>query len=479
MVEGAAPPRIAGVRGGAVWVPRPLRLQEHMATTGDDTTEREGVLGALETVEADAHAAVSAPAGDPGAGDALDAAGPLLKPAAPGVRRRAGATRGGRHRRRPTHPVLRKAAIAMVLLLAFPSLFFCASVVGALRTEGNYSFKAKWADWLRGHRAEYVVKAMEDVYFGRKQPKKGGQPEGLNSVPTIAPTSVAAGPTTTLVPHLVPPQPVDLVVQPALENEGLWQPTGPLVGGMPGMYVSQFRADTEYTSQLTSAVWIDPKLLRVKLHPGAQEPGGTWQTPSVVEGPALAKLAAVFNGGFRFQDAHGGMYLEGRVAVPLVDGAASVVIYDDGRIDIGAWNREVSMSADVEAVLQNLTLMVDGGELAPNISHNDTSSWGATLKGSLAVARSGIGVTADGALVYVAGPALSAKTLAESLQRAGAVRAMTLDINPEWVTFNFYEHIDAADPTKVKGAKLYEQLYRSADRYLSTESRDFFVISTP
>ncbi len=388
---------------------------------------------------------------------------------------------GPRRRSTPPkrHPILRQAAIVVAVVLLMPTLFFCASVVGALRTEGNYSFKAKWADWLRSHRAEYVVKAMEDVYFGRKQPKKGGQPTALNAVPTIAPTTAPVGPTTTVVPHITPPEPVPLVVQPALPNEGAWQPTGPLVGGMPGMYVSQFRADTVYTSQLTSAVWIDPKLLRIVLHPGAQEPGGTWATPSLIEGPARAKLAAVFNGGFRFQDANGGMYLEGKQAVALVDGAASIVIYKDGHIDVGAWNREVKMGPDVVSVLQNLTLMVDNGELDPRITHNDTSMWGATLKGSLAVARSGVGVTKDGALVYVAGPALSAKTLAEAMQRAGAVRAMTLDINPEWVTFNFYEHIDANDPTVVKGAKLYEQMYRSADRYLSTESRDFFAISTP
>ena len=97
------------------------------------------------------------------------------------------------------------------------------------------------------------------------------------------------------------------------------------------------------------------------------------------------------------------------------------------------------------------------------------------------VARSGIGVTASGALIYVAGPALTARSLAESLQRAGAVRAMALDINPEWVTFNFYSHPNAADPGLVSAAKLYPQMRRPADRYLgpTRESRDFFTVSVP
>jgi hypothetical protein len=96
------------------------------------------------------------------------------------------------------------------------------------------------------------------------------------------------------------------------------------------------------------------------------------------------------------------------------------------------------------------------------------------------VPRSGIGVTADGALVYVAGPALTARSLPESLQRAGAVRAMTPDINPEWVTFNFYSHA-ASHSSELTGAKLYPEMQRSADRYLPPiwEARDFFEVLLP
>ena len=81
----------------------------------------------------------------------------------------------------------------------------------------------------------------------------------------------------------------------------------------------------------------------------------------------------------------------------------------------------------------------------------------------------------------LAGPALTARSLAESLQRAGAVRAMALDINPEWVTFNFYSHPSPANPTLVVSAKLYPQMQRAANRYLgpTRESRDFFTVSLP
>ncbi|MCP6468257.1 hypothetical protein NL473_29735, partial [Klebsiella pneumoniae] len=67
-----------------------------------------------------------------------------------------------------------------------------------------------------------------------------------------------------------------------LSGEGQWQPTGVTVHGVPAMYEAQFRADQIYTSQITSAVWMDPTLLHISLIPGAQEPGGTWpETPYI------------------------------------------------------------------------------------------------------------------------------------------------------------------------------------------------------
>ena len=356
------------------------------------------------------------------------------------------------------------------------AVFAAASLLGAATTPGNQNFKAKWADWLRSHHASFVVNPLEQWYYTSHAPSKGGRPAGLNRVPapqaTPAPTGAAA--------HLQPPSPVPLVVQPALPGEGQWQPTGPVVDGRYGMYVAQFRADTVYTGQITSAVWIDPTLLRLRLVPGAQEPGGTWSQPPDLTGTALARAVAAFNGGFRFQDAQGGFYLDGRSAVALRAGAASVVIYRDGRVDIGAWGSEVNMTPNVQAVLQNLVPLVDHGQIAPDATYHDTHIWGNTLGANTVVARSGLGVTATGALVYVAGPALTAKTLAESLQRAGAVRGMTLDINPEWVTFNFYNHPNPANPAQVQAAKLYPQMQRPATRYIGPgpESRDFFTVST-
>jgi hypothetical protein len=372
--------------------------------------------------------------------------------------------------------LLRRLVAAALAVVAVLLVLVGMSLWGALRTPGNQSFEAKWADWLRAHHAAPLANAMEQYYYTHHAPPKGGRPARLNTVP--APRGPAVAPIRVGLP---PPPSVPLVVSPALGGEGQWTPADAAVSGRPAMYVAQFRADTVYTSQITTAVWIDPTRLRVNLIPGAQEPGGTWSQSPNITGRALFTAVAAFNGGFRMQDAHGGFYLDGRQAVPLQPGAASVVIYSDGHINIGAWGSEVTMTPQVSAVLQNLVPIIDNGQTAPNATYNDTHIWGATLGANTVVARSGIGVTRDGAFIYVAGPALTARSLAESLLRAGAVRAMALDINPEWVTFNFYTHPSPTDPSLVVPAKLYPQMQRPADRYLgpTRESRDFFAISLP
>jgi Phosphodiester glycosidase len=325
------------------------------------------------------------------------------------------------------------------------------------------------------HHAATLANDLENFYYTHNAPAKGGHPKGLNPLPALGSRS-ASGILTSA--HLPAPAPVPLLVEPALPGEGQWRPVGVYVHGVPAMYEAQFRADRIYTSQITSAVWIDPTVLKVGLVPGTQEPGGTWPQTPYINQSQLPKVVAAFNGGFRMQDAHGGFYLDGRTQVPLRAGAASMVIYSSGRVDIGTWNQEVSMTRGVVAVLQNLVPLVDRGQTAPDATYNDTSIWGSTLGANTVVARSGIGVTSSGALVYVAGPALTARTLAESLQRVGAVRAMALDLNPEWVTFNFYEHSSPGAPT-VTGVKLYPQMQRPSTRYLGPEheSRDFLTVS--
>ena len=81
-------------------------------------------------------------------------------------------------------------------------------------------------------------------------------------------------------------------------------------------------------------------------------------------------------------------------------------------------------------------------------------------------------MTAAGDAVFVMGDALSARTLAVLLQRAGAVRAMELDINPEWVSYMWYSPSSGGEVTPHK----LLDFARPADRYFTVNSRDFFAV---
>ncbi|MST31483.1 hypothetical protein GHK86_01885 [Acidimicrobiaceae bacterium USS-CC1] len=201
-------------------------------------------------------------------------------------------------------------------------------------------------------------------------------------------------------------------------------------------------------SQAAGVAWMDTRLLTARLYSGSISPGGgPYRYTAPVEPAQASTLVAAFNGGFKMSAAGGGYYTEGRLIDPLRAGAASLVIYRDGGIDIGAWGRDVRMTPSVVAVRQNLVPLVAGGRPTPAAA-GPWQAWGNTCGATSCAAsvpgidhqwRSGAGITADGALVYVNGPALDPLQLAQLLVRAGAVRAMELDINPFWPVLATYD----------------------------------------
>jgi hypothetical protein len=159
-------------------------------------------------------------------------------------------------------------------------------------------------------------------------------------------------------------------------------------------------------------------------------------------------------------------------------GAATLWIRADGTLDVGQWGRDVSMQTPgLVMARQNLDLIVDGGQPAPGVQSNDPARWGQTVGNQVLVWRSGLGVTANGALVYAAGPGLSVYTLARLLARAGAVRAMELDINSDWVDFFTYEPGPAGAPAgDLSVNKLLVDMRPSTDNYLTASSRDCIAL---
>jgi hypothetical protein len=187
------------------------------------------------------------------------------------------------------------------------------------------------------------------------------------------------------------------------------------------------------------------------------------------------QLLAAFNGGFKIYSYSTGWYDAGHTAVALQAGAASLVIFTNGTATIADWGRDVGPGPTVAAVRQNLTLLVDHGAAAANAG--SPGAWGAVLGGGSITWRSGIGVTATGDLVYAGGPYLDPAALARLLVAAGAVRAMELDINPEWVSFSTFAHAGGvAGQGIVGGVNLLAGMYFQPVHYLQPFSRDFFAV---
>jgi hypothetical protein len=222
---------------------------------------------------------------------------------------------------------------------------------------------------------------------------------------------------------------------------------------------------------------MDPTRVRFELYSGSQQPGGPgWNLMAPIPETLRPSLVAAFNSGFKLSDSHGGYFAEGRQAPdrPLVDGQASLVIFKDGHATVGAWGRDVRMGPNIEAVRQNLVLLIDNGQEAADLDHDSLVRWGFTPGNKTFVWRSGVGVDAAGHLIYAAGQ-LTVHALADVLQAAGAVDAMELDINSTWVHFFTY-HDDPTVPGGTSGGKLLPQMGASTDIYFRPSERDFFAV---
>ena len=285
-----------------------------------------------------------------------------------------------------------------------------------------------------------------------------------------------------------PPLPAPVTLQPfpgtpAYAGEGAWQPAGRLVGGKPAVYETML-VPPGGTARAGIA-WMDTNLLSARLYSGSVSPGGgPYKYTAPVTPAAAASLVAAFNGGFKMRDAHGGYYTEGRVVRPLVRGAASLVIYANGSVTVGAWGSDVTMTPSVAAVRQNLFPLVINGRPSARAATRTWRVWGGTCPcgaGQHGVEhqwRSGLGVTTDGALVYVAGPKLSPLQVAGLLVQAGAVRGMQLDINPTWPVFASFKppaRDGLAAPSN--GARLIATYRGPATFFDPAYARDFITMS--
>ena len=357
------------------------------------------------------------------------------------TRRERRALRKQRIRERPTpvgrHPKTTVFVVVMILLSPLWASLGQAATNPALGpTPGS-----RLTEWVRDHGGGGIVTWAENTWYTWHAPAKGGRPAAGAIPKPSASTSPTTRPVATGPAHLPAPAAIVPFVSTPTPGEGQWHPSGAASTGCrrctPPICVRTPSTPAwspgwrGWTRSSSSA----------QLYAGTTIPGTgqAFSAMAPIAAAASTTLDAAFNSGFRTQDAQGGFYLDGITAVPLGRVPPRSVIDSSGNINIGAWGTDVTMTPSTVAVRQNLDLIVDNGAPVAGLNQNDNYRWGATLGGKVQVWRSGIGVTASGALVYVGGSGLSIVDLANVLARAGAVRAMELDINTAWVNFTHFD----------------------------------------
>ena len=360
--------------------------------------------------------------------------------------------------------------VGTALLLLSPAMY---SYTTTMLRPSSLPLGVRSVEWLRAHHGNWVVDEAEHYYYSWKAPRKGG-PQ-LKSLPTLGLTPADVRSTTERPAKVksradVWPPRIKPVFAHALPGEGFWKRTGPLVGGRPPVLVTTFRTERDYPRIVAYVAWFDHTLAALAFYPGRYEPpNAPVRGPMSVPYDQRWRLLATFNGGFTYSDGHNGSSIDGRTYEPLTEGLATLIGYRDGRVDIRAWRGGPNAGPRVDFARQSLPLIIRNGRLNPAL--NDSTQWGYTLGNAVRVWRTGVGLDRRGNLIYAAADAQTVITLARILKRAGAVRAMQFDINPEWPSLITYSHRGRLGPTKV-----VPNVQQSATRYLVPDDRDFFAV---
>jgi hypothetical protein len=360
---------------------------------------------------------------------------------------------------------LRRSAAVLAALVLIPVLF---SYTLTMAQPSNSPIGVRSVEWLRDHGAAGLVSQIESIYYGLTAPAKGGP--GLHAVPHVGFGGARAPAGGQATAKAYRPPRVTPLLQPALAGEGVWRASRPSLEANPPLLLTTLRNQPEYPRVVSGLAWIDTTRTRLVLQPGRQEPSvsiprGAMEVPQTGRG----RLLATFNSGFKLHDSRGGFALNGHTYATMHNGQATLVGYNDGRVDVLAWRYGAQAPPQVSFARQNLPLIVNEGRENPSLTNG--AEWGATVGNAILVWRSGVGIDRHGNLIYAAGDNQTVRSLAQTLIHAGAVRAMELDINSFWVSFITYGRAGALDPSN-----LLPDMNRPAGRYLEPDDRDFFAV---
>jgi Phosphodiester glycosidase len=294
-----------------------------------------------------------------------------------------------------------------------------------------------------------------------------------HAAPTVIPAAPTVTPTLSASPTPAPLPPI--IISDPQAGEGIWTTANLPLGDQknPPLWHTFYRPDPARPYARVDLVRMDLSQTELTMVQGTNEPRpidgirGSGVIPNEVQ--MSGKLLAAWNGGFLTIHGAYGMMLNRRVILPPRDGFATLAQYADGSLKLGVWGQEITMTPDLVSFRENGPILIDHGVL----NDNGLLSWGKSVSGETHIWRSGLGLTADGSLIFAAGNALDAQTLGEALLRAGAVEAMQLDVNAWHVYFFTY----TLTPNGLVPTKLNTTMPGPTRVFLTPFDRDFMYLT--
>jgi hypothetical protein len=248
------------------------------------------------------------------------------------------------------------------------------------------------------------------------------------------------------------------------------------------MFKTLLHPDKERSWAELFVVALDLRRLRVYLVPGTVEPQATLK--EALELPRsgripdehLGAVVAAFNGGFKTEHGHYGMYVNGVTLVAPQETSCTVAYFKDHSLRIASWSKLKDELDESAWWRQTPTCMFEEGVMHPRMAEGFVTRWGSQLDGETVIRRSAMGIDAAGKTLYVGiSNHTTAPAIATGMRHAGAFTVAQLDINfsfPKFVTFR------TSSVSKLRVAvPLAEGFDFSEHEYLrKASSRDFFYV---
>ncbi len=353
-------------------------------------------------------------------------------------------------------------------------------LIGDQATAGVEGFVLSSQDWA--HHVQYAL-GISRPQAPWSLDSAGAERPTTSSTISTGPTAAThgggkTGATTATTTTTAPPwQPAPVQALGTLAGEGEWSPYISDPYGRTVGFRTALQPDTGRPYAVVAVVAMDLKNTRLHFVLGYREPISDKKIsrPGTISKADRTprRLLAGFNGGFQARHGNYGAMADGAMALPARDTLGTIVVYRDGRVDLGAWGVDIKSSPDMVSWRQNGPLVISHGAINPHTMDDAPQDWGFVLKGGVATWRSAVGLSQDRrTLYYLVGPSLTISALAQAMHQAGVWDGIQLDINKAWTRFDRF----AVKNGKLQAQPVLKDINQDS-RFLEPYKRDFFYLT--